>query len=185
MGKIIDKVLLFIYSISAIILTGIGLVIAFEWIAEDLTTDIVRAIYSPSSEKVVTIVICSLIFLISIRFFYLSVRFNRERTGTIDQRNDFGDVRISIETVQNLSLKAASRIRGVKDLRARVKISDSGLDIQLRSIVDGETSIPQLTDEIQRNVKAYVEEITGIPVAYVTVFVANVVQTPTFKSRVE
>jgi uncharacterized alkaline shock family protein YloU len=52
--------------------------------------------------------------------------------------------------------------------------------------VDGDHSIPELTEEMQSGVKRYVEDITGIPVASVTVFVANIVQTsPTFKSRVE
>jgi uncharacterized alkaline shock family protein YloU len=52
--------------------------------------------------------------------------------------------------------------------------------------VDGEASIPAITEEMQSAVKSHVEEITGIPVASVSVFVANVSQTtPTFKSRVE
>ncbi|HZG55374.1 alkaline shock response membrane anchor protein AmaP, partial [Paenibacillus sp.] len=106
-------------------------------------------------------------------------------SGSIDQRTEFGDIRISLETVENLALKAANRVRGVKELRARVRVDDSGLDIQLRSVVDGESSIQQLTEEMQRGVKEHVEDITGIPVATVTVYVANVVQSQSFKARVE
>ncbi|MNN79526.1 hypothetical protein D3C81_1961790 [compost metagenome] len=53
-------------------------------------------------------------------------------------------------------------------------------------MVDGESSIPALTEEMQSAVKQHIEEITGIPVASVSVFIANIVQSaPTFKSRVE
>jgi uncharacterized alkaline shock family protein YloU len=38
---------------------------------------------------------------------------------------------------------------------------------------------------MQRGVKEHVEDITGIPVASVTVYVANVVQSQSFKPRVE
>jgi uncharacterized alkaline shock family protein YloU len=39
---------------------------------------------------------------------------------------------------------------------------------------------------MQNAVKQQIEDITGFPVASVSVFIANVVQsTPTFKSRVE
>jgi uncharacterized alkaline shock family protein YloU len=83
-------------------------------------------------------------------------------------------------------LKAAGRTKGAKDLRARVRVNQSGLEITIRTIVDGESSIPELTEEMQSTVKSYIEDITGIPVASVTVFVANIVQSaPTFKSRVE
>ena len=42
-----------------------------------------------------------------------------------------------------------------------------------------------MTEDIQRSVKDHVEDIAGIPVAAVSVFVANVIPSPTFKSRVE
>lgn len=85
-----------------------------------------------------------------------------------------------------MSLKAASRSRGVRDLRARVKVNQAGLEIVIRAIVDGETPIPALTEEMQANVKRHIEDITGIPVAFVSVFIANIQQSsPTFKSRVE
>jgi uncharacterized alkaline shock family protein YloU len=126
------------------------------------------------------------VLLISLRFFYISVRRGRTQSPSIDQRTDFGDIRISLDTVENLALKAAYRTRGVKDLKARVRVSQAGLEIVVRTIVDGETSIPEMTEDMQRAVKAHVEEITGIPVAFVSVFVANIVQSsPSFKSRVE
>jgi len=55
----------------------------------------------------------------------------------------------------------------------------------IRAAVDGESSIPELSEEMQRLVKGHVEEITGIPVANVSVFIANLIQAHTFKSRVE
>lgn len=185
MGKVVDKFLLFLYSLSIFVASAIGFMITFEWIPIDSAIQIMSSIYTNLTEKYVSIIMFLVLFLLSIRFLYLALKRDRDRTNSIDQRTEIGDIRISIETVQNLSLKAAARIRGVKDLRARVKVDDSGLDIQLRAVVDGETSIPFLTEEIQRTVKHHVEEITGIPVSFVTVYIANVAQTQTFKSRVE
>jgi uncharacterized alkaline shock family protein YloU len=65
-------------------------------------------------------------------------------------------------------------------------VTNAGLDIELRTVVDGEGSIPVLTEEIQSAVKMHLEEITGIPVSGVSVYVANVAYNAnTFKSRVE
>ncbi|MNM70308.1 hypothetical protein D3C81_819350 [compost metagenome] len=104
---------------------------------------------------------------------------------SIDQRTEFGDIQISVETIENLSLKAASRVRGIKDVKTRIKITESGLNIIIRALVDGESSIPSLTEEVQKQVHDHVQEITGIPVSYVSVYIANLVQSPTIKSRVE
>ncbi|TLS52999.1 alkaline shock response membrane anchor protein AmaP [Paenibacillus antri] len=185
MGRVADKLFLFLYSVAILIFSGIGLIVSMEWVAPAFAESFVDAIYMTGPAKYAAIAVCAALFLLSIRFLFVSLRKSRERSGSIDQRTEFGDIRISLETVENLALKAANRVRGVKDLRARVRVDDSGLDIQLRSVVDGESSIQQLTEEMQRGVKEHVEDITGIPVATVTVYVANVVQSQTFKARVE
>jgi uncharacterized alkaline shock family protein YloU len=117
--------------------------------------------------------------------FYISVRRGSSQAPSIKQRTDFGDIQISLETVENLSLKAAGRIRGMKDLKSRIRVTDAGLEIIIRSFVDGESSIPNVSEEVQKAVKSHIEEITGIPVALVSVYVANITQTQSFRSRVE
>ncbi|MCI3920185.1 alkaline shock response membrane anchor protein AmaP [Paenibacillus sp. TRM 82003] len=185
MGRIADKFLLFLYSVVVMLVAGIGILLSLTWIESSDAVAAIQEVYASRPVSVVVLVVCAVLFLLSLRFLFLSLRRSRERSGSIDQRTEFGDIRISLETVENLSLKAAGRIRGAKDVRARVRVDESGLDIQLRSVIDGESSIPHLTEEMQRAVKEHVEEITGIPVASVTVYVANVVQSQSFKARVE
>ncbi|MFK7697190.1 alkaline shock response membrane anchor protein AmaP [Paenibacillus sp. HJGM_3] len=185
MVKILDRLLLFIYTI----LVGVGLiyilVAAFGLVPFDTASDVLYDLYYEGSTAYPVIALSLFALLVSCRFFYVAVRRGRSQVPSIDQRTDFGDIRISLETVENLSLKAASRIRGVKDLKARISVTDAGLEIVIRALVDGESSIPDLSEEVQRAVKSHLEEVTGIPVSRVSVFVANVTQSTTFKSRVE
>jgi uncharacterized alkaline shock family protein YloU len=184
--KIVDRLLLFIYSLIVGIISVVALCIVSRWITEKQVSAWIHDLYNSLPWFVaVLIAVCAVVLLISLRFLYLSLRRGNASAPSIDQRTDFGDIRISLETVENLALKAATRQRGVKDLRARIRIAESGIDIMLRAVVDGESSIPVLTEEIQKAVKEHIEEITGIPVSSVTVFVANVIQNQSFKSRVE
>lgn len=185
MIRIIDKLLLFFYSI---IIGAISIFIAcvgFKWIPKGNFNDMIDELYRTQSIQITVIVVGLVLFVISLRFFVVSLQRGSASAPSIDQRTEYGDIRISIETIENLALKAASKQRGVKDLRARIRASDAGLDIVIRAVVDGESSIPVLTEEIQRSVKVHLEEITGIPVMNVAVFVANVIQSGTYKSRVE
>lgn len=186
MIKIVDRLLLFIYSLIIGALSVVIVALGARWIPQATTNLWVRELYSGKLWLMVTIIaVAVILLLISLRFFYVSVKRGNAAAPSIDQRTEFGDIRISMETVENLALKAAGKQRGVKDLKARIRIAEAGLIIMLRAVVDGESSIPVLTEDIQRAVKNHVEEVTGIPVADVTVFVANIIQTQTFKSRVE
>ncbi|WP_106768084.1 alkaline shock response membrane anchor protein AmaP [Paenibacillus faecalis] len=179
MAKIVDRLLLFLYSLSIGVITVVAILLLSGAIPYDLTYDQEQQLFLAG------IIVASVLFLISIRFFYISIRRDRTETNSIDQRTEFGDIQISIETIENLCLKAASRVRGVKDLKSRIKVSQAGLEIAIRAVVDGEESIPALTTDVQKQVHDFVEDTTGIPVSSVSVYIANVVQAPSFKSRVE
>ncbi|CAH8771572.1 alkaline shock response membrane anchor protein AmaP [Paenibacillus dendritiformis] len=179
MSKIVDRLFLFIYSFAIGTIAIAVILAATGFIAQPIR------LTEPFWLQSTVIATAAVLFLLSIRFFYVSIRRERTALPSIDQRTEIGDIKISIETIENLALKAAGRVRGVKDLKARIRTNEAGLDIVIRTVVDGETSIPELTEEVQRQVRDYVQQITGIPVSYVSVYVANVVQTQTFKARVE
>lgn len=180
MAKILDRLLLFVYSLSIAILSLLAILL--------LTDSVPFSLSSLEEDKglfIATIAVSAILFLISIRFFYISIRRDRRSLTSIDQRTEYGDIQISTETIENLSYKAASRVRGIREVKTRIRITEAGLDIMVRAMVDGDSSIPALTEEVQKQVHDHVEEITGIPVSYVSVYIANLVQSPVMKSRVE
>lgn len=179
MAKILDRLLLFVYSISVGILSVLAILLLTETIDLNLSRQQERGLI------ISLIIISAALFLLSIRFFYISIRRDRHALTSIDQRTEYGDIQISTDTIENLSYKAASRVRGIREVKTRIRITDAGLEIMIRAIVDGDSSIPALTEEVQKQVHDHVQEITGIPVSYVSVYIANLVQSPVIKSRVE
>lgn len=179
MAKILDRLLLFIYSLSIGILSVIAILLLTDALPPDFYAAQERNLY------IATWVVAVVLFLLSIRFFYISVKRERGSLPSINQRTEYGDIQISVDTIENLSYKAATRVRGIKEVKTRIRITEAGLEIVVRALVDGETSIPALTEEVQKQVHDHVEEITGIPVSYVSVYIANLVHSPAVKSRVE
>ncbi|MCM3698292.1 alkaline shock response membrane anchor protein AmaP [Paenibacillus macerans] len=179
MAKILDRLLLFIYSLSIGILSVIAILLLTDAVPLDLIMIRERNLY------IAAWVVAVVMFLLSVRFFYISVKRERGSLPSIDQRTEYGDIQISVDTIENLSYKAATRVRGIKEVKTRIRITEAGLEIVVRALVDGETSIPALTEEVQKQVHDHVEEITGIPVSYVSVYIANLVHSPAVKSRVE
>lgn len=182
MVKMLDRLLMFLYSLfTALCAVGVmlyGFNSLPDWF--DL-----RMADGTTAQKAAVVITGLALFLVSLRFLYISVRSGHEKVTSIDQRTELGDIRISLDTIENLALKAGARIREAKDLHARVHVTEAGLSIRLRAMVDGDQPIPEMSETLQRTVKAMVEEVTGIPVADVSVYVANVVHTPAIRSRVE
>jgi uncharacterized alkaline shock family protein YloU len=182
--NILDRILLVIYSLSvgaaSVLMIGIG----FNWFDREIPVAILSSVYNEYEYGIPWIVGFLALFLLSIRFIFW--RDGRGRSAhSIDQRTDFGDIRISIETIENLALKASNRFRGIRDVKTKVRVDEKGLTIALKMNVEGDQSIPELSEEIQRSVKSYIEDITGIPVATLTVYISNVVSPGLTRHRVE
>ncbi|MED5017570.1 alkaline shock response membrane anchor protein AmaP [Paenibacillus chibensis] len=179
MAKILDRLLLFVYSLS------IGVISVFAILRMSDLVPSLGDYMDQSTLQLTVIIVAAVLFLLSIRFFYISIRRERVHVPSIDQRTEYGDIQISVETIENLCLKAASRVRGAKDLKARIRVTEAGLEIMIRAVVEGDVSIPTMTTDIQKQVHDYLQETTGIPVSNVAVYIANVAQSTAIKSRVE
>ncbi len=185
MGKFFDRMFLFLLSIVIIavslgvLLSGLGV------IDSDLVFDAIREVYDETWLNNTVIAVSFIVFLLSLRFLFVSLKVNNPRQSSYNIVTSLGEIMISIVTIENISLKAAFRVRGVKDVKAKVKVTPQGLDLALRTIVDGVQPIPQLTEEIQQQVNKDVSEITGIQVSNVSVFVSNILQNTSAKRRVE
>ncbi|WP_442601216.1 alkaline shock response membrane anchor protein AmaP [Paenibacillus sp. KN14-4R] len=185
MGKIIDKLLLFIHSLVILTVSIIGICIALSFIPKETTVRFLMNVYTDAPTSYWVLAVCAVVLLISLRLLYISLRRGQVDAPSISERTEYGEFRISVETIENLSLKAASKVRGVKDLRVRVHVTAPGLEITVRTFVDGERTIPEITQELQQAIKGHIEEITGYPVVSVSVYVANTVQSNTATRRVE
>ena len=98
-----------------------------------------------------------------------------ERVETILQQGPLGEVRICFKAVENIVLKASKSMKGIREIKTKIIISDSGVVIFLRAVIYPDQTIPQLIAELQAVVKDDVEKITGSSVAEVKVMIENIV----------
>ncbi|MEY4480050.1 MAG: hypothetical protein RLZZ267_728 [Bacillota bacterium] len=109
----------------------------------------------------------------------------KKHAQSINRKTDLGEIQVSMETLESLSLKAVSRIKGIHEVKANVRVAESGLTIKLRCLMDGDVSIPTISEEMQKAVKEHVQMISGIPVNQVTINVSNIQRSQSSKSRLE
>lgn len=184
--NLFDRFILTIYSFALIVLSCIVIIATSGLISPDVFRPYVDEMLSGTN---IAYLIVAIIFLIvSLRFFFSSFRSSKPKADRgIRQRNDLGEVNITIQTIQTIAERAARRVKGVKDLRTVVRVLESGNLITLRVSVDGETPLPELTQKLQADVKEQVERIAGVMISEVAVVVTEVAgqENYTVRRRVE
>ena len=86
-----------------------------------------------------------------------------------------GDVRVSVSAVENMATRVAAAVDGVREARVRVNTAPSGsVRVQVRAWVTPEPRIPQLAEEVQQAVKAYLLSAVGLEVDEVLMTVTDI-----------
>lgn len=84
-----------------------------------------------------------------------------------------GDVRISLEALQEIIVRSAKALPGVVQVRSRLRQRDVGLEIIVFCQFEQGIIIPKISEEVLTKVKEDVELYTGIIVAEVKVLVRH------------
>jgi uncharacterized alkaline shock family protein YloU len=174
--NLFDRFILMLYSLSLLVFSGICIGVFSRLISPKVVEDFFNGVFASTTQNVAYLIVSLIVFIISVRFFFHSFagpRRDREDKA-ITQRNDLGEVSISFETIRVIAERAAKRIRGVRDLKTSIRLSEQGAVVKLRVGVDGETPLPDLTRQLQYEVKEAVETIAGIVISEVIVIVAEV-----------
>ena len=177
--KLFDRLILFITSFSLMFVTLVIILVGIGLFNQAFIDQMLYEYMNVTDVKMAILIISTILFIMTL--YIMAKSLQRKKITPIRKQSEIGEIKISMETLENLVTKITSRVKGVRELKAKVKPEEDGsMAVLVKIVFDGETPIPQITKEIQDNVKERLEEITGIQVGQVHVVVSNVSQ-PTNK----
>lgn len=175
--NLLDRFILTLYSLSLLVLSLLFMAVTVNLVPFSLVQGVFEGIYTSTPYSIICFVVGAIFFIVSLRFLFAGVLGNRtsSKSNTVRTSSEFGEMEISLDTLESLATRAAKRVRGVRDLKTRVRPIEGGAAIiKVRTFVEGDVPIPALTEQVQRNIKEHVESISGVTVQEVTVLVADV-----------
>lgn len=119
-------------------------------------------------------VLFSLIFLAGSSIIYPFFTFDKKFKKTLINSTELGDVNITLGALDNLVKKVVSSREGIADIDTNLKDSESGLEINLDVKINSDYVIPELADELQKVVKSYLEDTTGVKVNKVSLLINEI-----------
>jgi len=110
--------------------------------------------------RIATTIVFAFLFILSI---YLPLFTWTEKTGTvIPLKNPLGEVEISQKAISDFIERVGGEVEGVGDLKAKVKPTEEGIDVEISLSAQAQGEIPRLIDELQSVVKKYLTTTVGI-----------------------
>jgi uncharacterized alkaline shock family protein YloU len=179
--NLFDRFILTLYSLALVVVSLFVMATSLNLISYEYVMAIIEEMYSSSRTSLIYFAAAAIFFLISVKFLFTSLRGAGRQPAppAVRSTTEYGDVRITIDTLESLAAHAAKKVRGIRDLKAKVRPEENGTSVHIKVTVDGDTPIPVLVEQVQQGVKQHVESIAGVVISEVTVLVSEVAQANT------
>ncbi|GAB6156896.1 hypothetical protein JCM39194_00960 [Desulfotomaculum varum] len=174
-----DRGLLFLYTLVMTFFCAMLLLIVTGWWQQPLYF-LWQSGYAYELQ-IYLAALLGLLLLAGLRLLWVAL-VRRESGKAVVHDYMLGQVRISLQAIENLVKKAVYQIAGVKDVKPRVTQTPGGMGLHIRAIVAPDISIPEVSRQIQHRVQEYIAQTTGITVSDIKVIVENI---STTRPRVE
>lgn len=99
----------------------------------------------------------------------------KKQPEALVQADELGEVRVTREALENMVLRVVQRTKEVRGSYRSVQATPQGLAVHLEIKVAVDQNLPDLTGALQKEIKEYLEEITGILVSEVRIKVENII----------
>jgi uncharacterized alkaline shock family protein YloU len=121
-------------------------------------------------------------FLLSVVFLLSGVGGKRDKKF-VSKYTNIGEIRISLDTLENIALAASRKFSGIRETKASVTRVENGIAVMMKIMVFPEVNIPSISEDLQLKVKNAIEETSGVQVNSIQVLVDNLAGN--IRSRVE
>ena len=166
-------------AISGLLLVMVA-VLGFVYMNNILPFDVHFRVPGTLWERIITLAVTIVIAALGI--FCISVLFRKGKAsgGFVIQNSDFGEVSISIHAMENMVHQCVDAHKELTAKSIKMRRSRDGVQVELRVLLQNGVNIPQTVSTLQKEIKEYIADRSGVPVSEVRVMVET---DPRVKSR--
>ncbi len=168
--RIADRILVGLAGL--IILAGAAAAVAQAFFQVDVIGFVTRVLTSESTVARAAVIIGSLLLVLLGGYcFFVLFRHRTRRDRFVMQKNDSGELNISIKALENMVSKCLEQHPEINIQQMFLQNQKDGLLIRLRGSVAGGVSIPLTVEAAQRQIKQYVTACSGVEIKNITVMI--------------
>lgn len=170
--KFLERFTLITYSLIILILSVILSLLIFNWMDFETVTQMVYALITGSLSSKITLGVCVVFILLSIKCMFFDERSKEvlKETQGILLKNENGQLMISRETIDNMVKHTVTGFENVKECNTRIDVNEENqLNITLFLTVNQNVVIKELAGNLQTKIKEEVKKVADLDVQEVNV----------------
>jgi len=152
-----------LFSVITVFISGVFLALSLRLFSlENFFFRTNYWIYSNFFNQIILGLVGALLIFLVIYLIWQKAQIDKGNLSVV-QKTSFGEIKISIESIKRLTLKVVKGVGEITETKPEVNILKSGgINIDLHLSVKQDVNIPELSEKIQRKVKEYLLETSGI-----------------------
>ena len=158
-----NNLIFVLFLVITVFISGIFLALSLRLFSlENFFFKINYWIYSNFFNQIILGLAGALLIFLVIYLIWQKAQIDKGNLSVV-QKTPFGKINISMESIKRLTLKVVKGMGEITEIRPEVNILKSGgINIDLHLSVKQDINIPELSEKIQRKVKEYLLETSGI-----------------------
>lgn len=123
-------------------------------------------------------VLCALALIWSVRVLMIALAREprSDRTSVAVQHSENGSVRISLAAMDTLVRRAIGEAEGIVEVKTGIINHEDSISVTVEMTLESDVHIPNITMLMQRSIKNFIEEFSGIAVREVRVMVTKIIE---------
>ena len=173
--KLIEKIILVIYSIIILILSFVFCLLIFRFLNVDIINNFIFQIVNNYILSIITVIISVIFILMSIKcIFFLSKKSDYYKDN-ISLKNEEGKLVITKVTIENIVNNVINGFQNMKDANIKVKFDkQNNIVVNLEVFASENADMQELTQNIRNKIKNTIKKSSGLIVKEINVKIKNI-----------
>ena len=173
--KLIEKIILVIYSIIMLILSFVFCLLIFRFVNVDIINNFIFQILNNYILSIITVIISVIFILMSIKcIFFLSKKSDYYKDN-ISLKNEEGKLVITKVTIENIVNNVINGFQNMKDANIKVKFDkQNNIVVNLEVFASENADMQELTQNIRNKIKNTIKKSSGLIVKEINVKIKNI-----------
>jgi len=170
-----NNLIFVLFLVVVIFISGIFLVLSLRLFSlESFFYKTNYLIYSNLFNQIILGLVGVLLIFLAIYLIWQKTQIDKGNLSVV-QKTSFGEIKISIGSIKHLTLKVVKGMEEITETKPEVNILKSGgIKIDLHLSVKQDANIPELSEKVQRKLREYLIETSGIETKEIRIHVDKI-----------
>lgn len=172
--KLIDRILLAFILVAVLAICTLLMGIALRLVPMTFIQNIIDWPYVDIINSIALGSVSALFFIFALRLFFAGKKQpEAQPTYSLIKNNEFGSVFITLAAIDSMVQKHCRNNNRIRECVSSINLTNDGITIKLKLSLLPDSNIPELTSELQKGLKEYVENLSGILVQEIGILIVS------------